>query len=163
MVLQRIKEILRNKRGEAVLLTMGLVLLFALIASIVFFFSITSIRITNIRKISQNSIDVYTIKTGKEIMKSIKSGHDYTALLNEERFLSELQAQLRTRTRYNGHDSQNGNLVYEIKDLKVDFIQDKTLKTTTSYTIVYHCYFMSKHVYVQDFHVKQESSYNLKY
>lgn len=161
-MLTRIKKILSNKKGVASIpLTMGLILFCSLIIFLFAFYGFASTRINKIKATSQKVLDVYTSTTGKEIMESIKSGHDYTKNIDEEKFLKEFQKQLETRVRFQGYNQDN-DFIFEIKDIKVNFIYDKRLKTDISYTLVYHCYFMSDLVYSQEFNIKQEGRYNLK-
>lgn len=159
--MKKTKEILTDKKGAGLQLILGFVLIFLLLSIPIYCFAESMMRIVHIKETSQNSIDVYTIKTGKDIMKSVKSGHDYTKDLNTERFLSDLQSQLELKNRYKGHDYKN-DFIYQIKDLDVKFIFDKQLKTEVTYTIVYQYYFMSQPLIQNEINVKQESRYNLK-
>ncbi len=159
--MKKIKQLLSDKKGAGMLLCMGLTLVILLISIPIYSFTESSIRIAHIKETVQNSIDVYTIKTGKEVMQSVKCGHDYTKSLNKECFLSDLQKQLNLRNRFKGYDNKD-NFIYELDNVNMKFTANNTLKVEVTYTIVYQYYFMSKSLFQTNIEVEQESRYNLK-
>lgn len=162
-MINRIFMLMKCKKGNAtVIMAMSIVLFLSIFAVVVATFAFAGSRITHVRNTSQNTIDVYTIKTGRKIMSSIKNGHDFSKLIDEQKFLNDLIKQLNVRNAYKGYD-ENGDLIYEVKDIELSFIYDASLKTELSYTLVYNYYFAGECISSYEHLITQHSLYNLKY
>lgn len=153
---------IKDNSGSAIVLTMGFLLAALLLCTPVYVFAQVNTQISKVTEISQNSLDVYTIKMGKAVMKSVKNGNDYTELLDQSMFVRDLTKQLDFRTGLTATDSK-GNLILDISNVKAKFILDKSLKTTVKYDIKYQYYFLSRPLFTDTFTVTQESRYNLKF
>lgn len=88
--------------------------------------------------------------------------NDFSELIDEQKFLNDLIKQLNVRNAYKGYD-ENGDLIYEVKDIELSFIYDVSLKTELSYTLVYNYYFAGECISSYEHLVTQHSLYNLKY
>lgn len=159
MIFTKIKRL--NNKGSALVLGMGMVLISLIFAYVIGEFATTNAIITHIRDTGQAALDSYTIETGREVMNSIKSGHDYTQALKAERFLNRYEKELGVQSLYTGHSS-DGKLLYRIKDMKTEFIYTDTLKTKADFIVTYQFYFMSTPLFTSDFHIKLASHYNIK-
>lgn len=159
--IQRLKKILVDKSGSALLLSMGVLLGLLLLCSPIYVFAQCNTQMSFIKETSQNAIDVYTVKTGKDIMASVKNGNDFTKIIDKARFVNDFKEELSFKkgsfTGFAGSDQ-----LLEVSNIKVDFLIDKALKTKVSYTVVYKFYFMSKPLFEKDFYINQEGRYNLK-
>lgn len=158
----KLKELLKDQSGKVLVFSMGYLLFILLLSCPIYVFAQCSAQIAFVKDTSQNALDVYTVKTGKDIMSSIKNGYDYTDLLNEQRFVSELKSELDfSQNNFVGVDNK-GKEILRLSNIKASFIFDKSLKTEVKYTVTYQFYFLSKPVFTKDFNVVQESQYNLK-
>lgn len=157
----RAVALFRNKRGSALILGMGILLVSCLLAAVLFVYCTVSIQISHVKETAQNALQTYTIETGREIMQSIKNGHDFTSLLKEERFIKQFHKEMGTNSVYTAH-TQNGDLIYRIKELETEFIFDKTLKTKADFILEWQFYFMSEPLLKSDFKISLESRYYIK-
>lgn len=160
-IYRKTRALLHNKCGSALVIGLGILLFATLIAYVLFIYTEVNIQVVHVRETAQNALDTYTIETGKAVMQSIKSGHDFTSLLKEERFLKQFHKEMGTTSLYTAH-TQDGDLIYRIKDLKTKFIFDKTLKTNASFVLEYTFYFMSEPLFTSDFKINLESRYYIK-
>ncbi len=152
---------LSDNQGSGIMAALLMVLIVSLLSFPIFVFGQAAAQISHVKSISQNTLDAYTIKTGKEAVGSIKSGHDYVGLMNDKVFTNDFDNQLGTATRFKAYNS-SGQRVFAIKDMDVRFIADKTLKSHVTYTLEYQFYFMSQPLFSKDIEIKLESRYNLK-
>ena len=162
-ILHNIIRILKDKKGTISILSMLLVLCGLIAIVPIYAFAECNARISMVKEIPQNAIDVYTIKTGKDVMNSVKNGNDYTDFLNKQRFVTDMKNQLDfTNGSFDGYDSK-GNIQLAVNDINVEFITDNSLKTKVTYTITYTFYFMSKPLITSDFDIVQHSRYNPRF
>ena len=161
--MKKLKNILKDKTGSTLVLAMGWLLLILIAISPLYVFAECNAQVTNVKETSQNALDVYTIKMGKEIMKSIKNGNDFTHLLDKPMFIKELKEELGFKQGEFKGVNTKGNTVLQIQNIKAEFIMDKSLKTKVTYEVIYQFYFMGKPLFTSDFNIVQESRYNLKF
>lgn len=160
--MKKIKDILKDKSGSVLVLCMGWLLVILIALSPLYVFAECNAQVSNVKETSQNSLDVYTVKMGKEIMKSIKNGNDFTHILDKSAFITELKNELGFRKgEFVGVDAK-GNMVLEVKNIKAEFIMEKSLKTKITYEVIYQFYFMGKPLFRTPFNIVQESRYNLR-
>lgn len=139
-----------------------MVLVVSLIVYPILIFAYSSAQVKDVKTISQNALDGYTIKTGKKVIQSVKCGHDYTKVIDDKAYMNDFSDELNTAIRFKAFNSQ-GKRIFTINDIDMKFITDKTLKTTVTYTLNYQFYFLSQPAFSKDIHVKLGSRYNLKY
>lgn len=153
---------LSDKRGSANILWIGVISVSIMVFMLVFTFSTATSEISHVKNYIQNAIDIYTINTGKEIMQSIKSGHDYTPSINSNTVKKSIGKELNLSNTLKAYNA-DGTFLYEIRDVKVEYIIDNTLKIKVSYTLVYQYYFNARPYRQSEIPMEQESLYNLKY
>lgn len=160
--MEKVISLLKNNDGSTITLCMGWLLAVLLLCSPIYVYAQCDLQVNHLRETSQRVLDTYTVKMGKEVMKSVKNGNDYTNLLNKAEFIRLLKAELDFKGGAFIGTDHKGQQQLLVDNIKANFIVDKSLKTTISYDINYTFYFMSKPIFSDVFKITQEARYNLK-
>ena len=78
----RINQCLRSKRGDMLVLATALMIVLLIFVAVLSMIQVQGI-IVSIRGSVEAALDSYTVDMGREIAGSIKSGHNYTAVLDK--------------------------------------------------------------------------------
>ena len=161
----RINQCLRSKRGDMMVLATALMIVLLLIFVAVLSMIQTQGIIVSIRGSVEAALDSYTVDMGREIAGSIKSGHDYTAVLDQEQFHEYLKREFpayqdNTLTVY---DEDTGRHTFTLTCKSFDFTDEAgELKTKTVLHLDIPLYYMGVQVAGIDRDMALQSRYNLK-
>lgn len=142
-------------------MTIFAILVIALLSYPIYEFAQSSIVIRHIREQAQLTLDTYTITEGKEVVHSIKSGHDYTSIINKQLFLDNYVKALKANPNLKAYS--NEQLYFDISDMNVAFIYKDDLKTYVSFTVHMPLYLCGQKLLTRDIPLSLQSRYNLKY
>lgn len=157
-------KLLKNKRGDISAHALAVLAGIVLLGLAFLFIGLAFIRIYVVKTAAQNALDTYTAKIGKQVVNSVKSGHDFTKSVQQDIFERDLQAEINTTASYN-ISNEAGVIVLTVEDIDVSFMYDynKLLKTTLTYTLAYTMRFSRKSEITIPIRITQNSLYELKY
>lgn len=157
--MKELNRLIKSDKGEALIKVMCICLAAFMLLVAVYQYTATIAVAKKVEDIGQLMLDTYTIKTGKEIVHQVKSGNDFTKLLNHNLFLRDYYKALEINEEF--ESVKYGRRYFKLTEIDSSFIFDKSLKTSVAYTITLPLYFLGVDVYDIAFQVNLESRYNL--
>lgn len=160
----RINQCLRSKRGDMLVLATALMIVLLIFVAVLSMIQVQGI-IVSIRGSVEAALDSYTVDMGRKIAGSIKSGHNYTAVLDQEQFHEYLKREFpayqdNTLTVY---DEDTGRHKFTLTCKSFDFTDEAgELKTKTVLHLDIPLYYMGVQVAGIDRDMALQSRYNLK-
>lgn len=156
---------MKNKRGDGYIGTCVMILILCMILSIFIEFVAT----VNVIRISERNarivLDSFVMENSIEIYDSIKTGTDFTEVVDVEQYISKY-------SEYNSLDF-NGNMLYCCGDdgeelyrqtiPTVQLIEENRLKIIAEYTITVPLYFAGQHVTEVTVPITVTSKFNPKF
>lgn len=156
---------MKNKRGDGYIGTCVMILILCMILSIFIEFVAT----VNVIRISERNarivLDNFVMENSIEIYDSIKTGTDFTEVVDVEQYISKY-------SEYNSLDF-NGNMLYCVGDdgeelyrqtiPTVRLIEENRLKIIAEYTITVPLYFASQQVTEVTVPITVTSKFNPKF
>lgn len=128
---------IKSKRAEGYIGTTIMILIACIVIGII----MSLLTAVNIARISKRNtykvIDGFVTLNSIEIFNSIKSGHDYTTVIDKDSFkeyfcqYNDLTDGGATLTAY----TADGDIKYTIKNLDISFIKKNSLKLQVDYTL----------------------------
>lgn len=141
---EKIKRLIKEKRGQASLVfSLALMLFLAIVFSVCFIFFQALILIQNVQNSSQIALDTYTSQTATIISDSVKNGNDLTDGVQTKRFEEMLENQLALDDSLSCY-YDDGKLKYSIQEISLSGERGDKLETKAEITINYPLYFMGK-------------------
>ena len=129
--------VIKSKRAEGYIGTTIMILIACIVIGII----MSLLTAVNIARISKRNtykvIDGFVTLNSIEIFNSIKSGHDYTTVIDKDSFreyfcqYNDLTDGGATLTAY----TADGDIKYTIKNLDISFIKKNSLKLQVDYTL----------------------------
>lgn len=155
----------KNKRGEGYIEICILVIVFCIILSVMISFVTTVQLIKQTKRNSRVVLDSFVMNNSVEFYDSIKQGNDKIDVLDAEKYLSEFCSfcSLQKGTDCLTFVDENGNKIYEISTLKMEFDDPNRMKIKISYTIKLPVSFASMEVTEVYVPVTVISNYNKKF
>lgn len=157
--MKKILHLFKCNKGNALISVMGVTLGAVMLTAMLMTYQSTIAIADKVKDNGQLMLDAYTIKTGKEIVSQIKSGNDYTRLLNENRFLKDYYTAMGIDSSFDS--MRDGRLLFKMSDIETSFIFDKALKTEVTYDITLPLYFIGIKTFDVKLQVRLQSRYNL--
>ena len=156
---------MKNKRGDGYIGTCVMILILCMILSIFIEFVAT----VNVKRISERNarivLDSFVMENSIEIYDSIKTGTDFTEVVDVEQYISKY-------SEYNSLDF-NGNMLYCCGDdgeelyrqtiPTVQLIEENRLKIIAEYTITVPLYFAGQQVTEVTVPITATSKFNPKF
>ena len=135
--MQKLKELLHNKRGEMYLRACFLILIISMVFFLVFCFCLNILLISGQRKSAMQTLDKYTQLNAIQIHDSIKMTVDDTDSLDATVYTDALclaQSLVKKNNAYYAYNG-DGNCIYYVSDISMNFTVSNTTKIQVSYTL----------------------------
>ena len=160
-MLQRLKQRLKDNRGDAFIISVFMASLMLMIFYCLLTFTQLKLTTKNIRDTAQDALDNYTTTQGRLAIQSFKSGNDHTVTLDENTFRRQFYTALGTGSDLIGYDG-NSKTRFSLTDLRLSYKVSNEINISITFKIHEPLYFFGLEVKPYDDTITVTSKYNPK-